>query len=618
MKKYYTYSLTVVIFFILCVITLLYSMHRDSTHIPTIQAKNGAIDISTAIEKGQPVNLNGEWLFFYNEYLFNEQIQVRHSQGLPINVPAYWELKKFNTQASSAYGYGTYYLQVTIGKTAEPLAINLPTIGTAYRLYVDNELRLSVGDAGRTKAQTRARYQPQILLLTTDKAIINLTFHVANYDYSKGGIWYPIKMGKAPALFQEHKLSAMHSMFLGGFLLAIALYNLILFTQRKSDTLPLVFAFLCIIVGLRELFVQNYVILNYLPNLTLVQLTKIEDLTFFLAAPLIMHFNYHSFSAYFNKRVLVATYAVGLLLSLLLVTKELESSSTSLLVMQLLSPLYIAYILLITVKACVSQQKGAHVLLAGSFIFAFCVINDILYAHEIIQTSYFASLGLTIYVLSQSYMAGIKFNQGFLQSNHLSKQLKRRNQALEKFNLYLEAKVSERTGELALANVNLQQIAHTDALTQVSNRHGIDAVIKQEEARFKRSGTPYSLATLDLDHFKGVNDQYGHDAGDLVLKECALIIQKHIREQDKLARWGGEEFIVLLPETELHGATIFAEKIRHSIAQATIEINGISIPITTTVGVVEVRPNESFADVFKRSDLALFKGKEQGRNKVVC
>ena len=616
MAKHYTYSVTVIIFFILCVIAFFYGVqHTTTPHIT--HAKNGAIDISTVIEEGQSVNLNGEWLFFYNEFLSNEQIQARHSQAQSINVPGYWKLEQFDTQASSTHGYGTYHLQVTIGKTAEPLAISLPTIGTAYRLYVDNELQVSVGEVGSSQAQTTAAYQPQILLLTTNKAVINLTFHVANYDYSKGGIWYSLKMGNAQALFQEQKISSMHSMFLGGFLLAVALYNLILFMHRKSDTLPLVFALLCVTIGLREFFVENYTILNYLPNLTLVQLIKIEYLTFFLAAPLIMHFNYLIFPAYFNKRVLHASYATGLLLSLMLVIQKLESTSSVLIIMQLLSPLYIAYILLITAKACYAQQKGARVLLAGSFIFAFCVINDILYTYEVAQTGFFSSLGLTIYVLSQSYMVGIKFNQGFVLSNHLSKQLKRRNLALQKMTLYLETRVIERTNALTQANTHLQHMAHTDALTQVPNRHGIYPVIEQEEARFKRSGTPYSLATLDLDHFKTINDQFGHDAGDLVLKRCALVIKKQIRDQDKLARWGGEEFVVLLPETGLHGATILAEKIRHSIAQAAIEINGTLIPITTTIGVVEAQPDESFDELFKRSDIALFKGKEQGRNQVV-
>ncbi|MFT6984671.1 MAG: diguanylate cyclase (GGDEF)-like protein [Psychromonas sp.] len=617
MAKPYTYSVTVISFFILCVIALLYTAQRGVTNILSIQAKNGAIDISTAIEKDQSVNLNGEWLFFYNEFLSIEQIKARHSQGQPINVPAYWNLEQFDAQANSDQGYGTYYLQVTIGKTAEPLAISLPTIGTAYRLYVDNELSLFVGEAGRTKAQTTGAYQPQILLLTTDKTVIDLTFHVANYDYNTGGIWYSIKMGKVQTLFQEQKLSSMHSMLLGGFLLAIALYNLILFTQRKSDTLPLVFALLCLTLGLREFFVQNYLILNYLPNLTLAQLVRIEYFTFFLAAPLIIHFNYLIFSAYFNKRVVIASYGTALLLTLMLVIQKLESTSTILLVMQLLTPLYIAYVLLITAQACHAQQKGAQALLFGSFVFAFCVINDILYAHEFIQTGYFSSLGLTIYVLSQSYMTGIKFNQGFVLSNHLGRQLKRRNLALEKMILYFEKRVIERTNALAQANTHLQQLAHTDSLTQTANRHGIYPVIEQEEARFKRNGIPYSLATLDLDHFKDVNDQHGHEAGDIMLKECVLTIQKHIRDQDKLARWGGEEFIVLLPETKLHGAAILAEKIRKAIAQLEIKVNGTQMAITATIGVVEVEPGESFDATLKRSDIALFKGKAQGRNKVV-
>lgn len=617
MEKKYTYRVTIIIFFSLLVMTLLYIAQRDTANIPSIQAKNGAIDISAAIEKDQSVNLSGEWLFFYDKFLSTEEVLARHSQGQAILVPAYWNLKKFDTQANAVHGYGTYYLQVTTGKVGKRLAISLPTIGSAYRLYVDNELQLSVGDAGRSESQTRAIYQPQIVLLSTDKPVMNLIFQVANYAYSQGGLWYPIKIGKAENIFQEQKIRSMRSMFLGGFLLAIALYNLILFSQRKVDVLPLVFALLCIILGLREFFVQDFLILNYLPNLTFGLLIKIEYATFFLAAPLIMHFNYLSFPSYFDKRILAASYAAALLLTLILVLQDLNVASTLLLIMQLLSFLYIGYILLVTVKAGYQQQEGTQVLLVGSFIFAICIINDILYTREIVRTGFFASFGLAIYVLSQSYMASIKFNQAFMWSNHLSKQLIRRNLALETLSQSLEAKVAERTDELAQANTHLQQLAHTDPLTQIPNRRGISPMIEQEEARFRRRGIPYSLATIDLDHFKQVNDQYGHDAGDLVLKKCTLIIKNKIREQDKLARWGGEEFIVLLPETNLQGAIMVAEKIRQSIEQATIEMNGKAIPITSTIGVVQAQPNELFDAVFKRSDIALFKGKEQGRNKVV-
>lgn len=611
MPRHYTFTILSV--FILSVLALLYS--KQSPNLPTVQAKNGAIDISRSIKENGSQTLNGEWLFFYNEFLSNEQVQARHLQGQAIEVPRNWQLGQFDAQADPSHGYGTYHLQVTIGKKAEPLAIRLPIIGTAYRLYVDNELLLSVGKAGRTKAQTTARYQPQVLPIKTKNEVVNITIHVANYDNEWGGIANPIKIGRVQSLFNEQKINSMQSMFLGGFLLAVALYNLILFSLRKSDALPLIFALLCLTLGLREFFVQNYIILNYLPDLTVSQLIKIECLAFFLAVPLIMHFNSLSFPAYFNKRVLSATYGAALLLSLMLLALGLEKAS--LIIMQMLLPLYIAYMLFITAKACHAQQKGAAVVLAGSLAFAFCAINDLLFSYQMISTGYFNGWGLAIYVLSQSYMAGIKFNQGFLQSHRLSKQLKKHNIKLQNLTLQLEDKVTERTNALAQANINLQKLAHTDTLTQVPNRLGMHWVIEQEQARFSRSGVPYAIAMIDLDYFKSINDQFGHDAGDEVLVKCALVVQDTIRQQDKLARWGGEEFIMLLPETDLQGATIVAERIRLAIAQSVVEINDVKISITATIGVVEALPGESFDAALKRSDIALFKGKEEGRNKVV-
>lgn len=128
-----------------------------------------------------------------------------------------------------------------------------------------------------------------------------------------------------------------------------------------------------------------------------------------------------------------------------------------------------------------------------------------------------------------------------------------------------------------------------------------------------------SLMIVDIDHFKNVNDQFGHNFGDLVLLEFAKILTKKIRVQDICVRWGGEEFVVLLPDTHLEKATEIAERIRKSVDSSVIldKVSGESVDVKCSVGVAENSLDENESDFFHRADLNLYTAKESGRNRVV-
>lgn len=159
----------------------------------------------------------------------------------------------------------------------------------------------------------------------------------------------------------------------------------------------------------------------------------------------------------------------------------------------------------------------------------------------------------------------------------------------------------------------LEQLATTDALTGIGNRHWFEAQLKEELARMKRYGSKLSMIMFDIDHFKRINDTYGHDVGDEVLREIVRRVRSHVRESDIFCRVGGEEFILLLPDTGLKEAMILAERIRKSIAEDPIEPVG---RVTISIGVVEVHPDEDVKILYKRLDSALYAAKRKGRNRV--
>jgi len=163
-------------------------------------------------------------------------------------------------------------------------------------------------------------------------------------------------------------------------------------------------------------------------------------------------------------------------------------------------------------------------------------------------------------------------------------------------------------------NRELQNISSMDALTGLYNRRYFDDVFEREYKTAQRYHTPLSLLLLDLDHFKDINDQYGHLIGDDVLKHFAAILEKNVRETDSAARWGGEEFIVLLPQTTVHGAASVAETLLKQVS-ATEFVN--EIHMTVSIGVVEMAIDDDTDNLLKRLDKALYRAKKDGRNRVV-
>ena len=160
---------------------------------------------------------------------------------------------------------------------------------------------------------------------------------------------------------------------------------------------------------------------------------------------------------------------------------------------------------------------------------------------------------------------------------------------------------------------NLEQLASTDRLTNAWNRRRFEEAIEGEIHRFHRYGHPISLMLLDIDHFKRVNDNYGHQEGDRVLKQVADCIFTCIRKSDSLTRWGGEEFIVLMPNTGLSYASMIAERIRTHIAAQSFATVG---NVTVSIGVAEFHLNSSHEDWLDRADRAMYTAKREGRNRV--
>lgn len=194
----------------------------------------------------------------------------------------------------------------------------------------------------------------------------------------------------------------------------------------------------------------------------------------------------------------------------------------------------------------------------------------------------------------------------------LTERYKKQLRQLEKI-----ARISDRYQSMMRElNEGLKEASSTDALTGISNRRSLMERLKIESGRAERLSRPMTVALADVDRFKSVNDAFGHDMGDKVLVEIAQVVQACVREYDLCGRWGGEEFMVIMPEIGVGEGTRVVERMRDAIADLKVNAGDSVLHLSASFGIAERQPGEDVFETVKRADAALFEAKRGGRNRL--
>lgn len=203
-------------------------------------------------------------------------------------------------------------------------------------------------------------------------------------------------------------------------------------------------------------------------------------------------------------------------------------------------------------------------------------------------------------------------------------------QALREAKNSLEDMVSQRTRELQEVNRKLQlevdeharardalaEAARIDPLTGLFNRRAMAELMEYQVARATRHRSPFCFLLGDIDHFKEINDRHGHAVGDRVVKEVGGLLKSSVRSEDLVARWGGEEFLILLPDTDLEGGTVLAEKIRSALMSTTFLPESLAVSVTMSIGIAVFHHGQEIDDCIRLADDAMYRAKEAGRNVI--
>jgi diguanylate cyclase (GGDEF)-like protein len=171
--------------------------------------------------------------------------------------------------------------------------------------------------------------------------------------------------------------------------------------------------------------------------------------------------------------------------------------------------------------------------------------------------------------------------------------------------------------EITINNRELYTLANTDPLTNSLNRRSMMAQLEKEKEQVDKGSKPFSLIMLDVDDFKLINDEYGHDCGDFVLVMLTEKIRLGLRKSDLIARWGGDEFLIMLAETDLANGEIVAEKLHSRVINSPCIYHEVDIPVTITLGISQCDRNTGIGSGIRKADLALYRGKQAGKNRVM-
>ena len=566
--------------------------------------------------------LNGMWRFYPNEFVSYEEILETSTPDDPIylNVPQAWNNQMVDGAYLRPYGYGTYQLDLHIDHINNPvLALRIGDFFSAYELYWNDVLISSNGTLGKSRQDSSGYLGPKVAVIQTDRSHNILTLRISNFQQSNGGAWGKLQIGEPDDIYTMTIRNVGFQMFFTGLLFIIGWYHIILYLILREENSALIFGLFSLTLSLRQLSIEARMINHVFPDMPFGIKLSIEYMTFYIGVTLFAIFLYMVYRDIFSKMIIRVIQVVGFGLGFLVLVTPPWIFTRSLVYFQYFTILIVFYTVYIVIRGIRTQQKGSDILLFGAMAILFAAINDLLNNYRIIDTGYSMSFALMVFLFCQSVVIANNNAGTYYKALFYADKNKAINKELNELNMSLEQKVADRTKELETKNRSLARLTKVDRLTGLYNHTTITGKLNEliDDVRrgVEEGQIPLAVAMLDIDHFKAINDTYGHQAGDGVLEKISETIDVSIRKSDLLGRYGGEEFMLILPDTELQVAVEVLERVRMQVEDMRFDQEALGV--TISAGLVALKPDENGAAVIKRADNLLYEAKNTGRNRVV-
>ncbi len=553
----------------------------------------------------EPTSAAGVWRFHEGDDMAWVDPAMDHSRWGHILSPRDWRRQGFGD--FTGIGWYRAVIQFDMSNPAmegdlHQVAVGMGKIHSAYELYVSGEYIGGVGSLPPSPRimHDRLRIYPIPRHLIDDDGKMLLAVRVwrdstLGRSSTAGMYEVPVRIGTAVDLTRTMFIPEVRTLMLVIMYLVFGVYHLYLFARNRRSTEFFWFGLSSFLVSIYCLEVSQW--RHLFPIISYEAHKKVEYsiLYLFAATGIQMVWSLLQYKPSRYQRWYQLTHVA--LAALILIVPGQAILVYSLFPWQMLAILGLMGVMVHVLWESLHGNKEARTMLPGWAIFLGIGLNDILVAQGVLQNERWLSLGFAAVMISMLLSLANRYSRMY---NHL------------------ETEVRERTRELQETNEKLVETARLDALTGLLNRRGFAQKLEAEIARVMRTRRNFVLIMADIDHFKLFNDQHGHACGDYVLREIAALLRNQLRDVDIMARWGGEEFTFLLPETSLEGGAVLAEKLRSAVEQHQFNYrDNIILNLTITMGVAQYYQGMSIDDCLARADQALYEGKEAGRNRVV-
>ena len=603
-----------IIFFVLLLLTAFWS----KPPINNIKSHDGVINLQGVdFNEKTVVELSGQWAYYQGIFAFPEDFEedfFTKSKEL-VDIPMVWDALTAYTKDKPGNFYGTFRLNVEFDKTiTQPLSLKLNGIMTNYRVFINGKSYGAVGIPGRTEKTSTPDTTTKIITFIPDSNKVEIVLQVSNFHHYIGGISDHLLLGSKDAITSLRERNISFEFFLFGAIIMMALYHLGIFLSNKFGTSPLYFAMFSSLIALRIIVMGEKIFLTLFSFCSYDVLIKLEYLTFYAGFPIFLLYIQSLYEDTCNKKINIFYYTTSAIFISLIILFKVSVFTCSLPFFQAITFSGIIYVFYVLSKAVKKREEGAGLFLFFITLFCIAVISDILYINGLIEVGPFTPFAFFIFIFFQAFLLLKKFVASFDKVEHLAIKNKAISSELKELNTDLEKKIDERTAELKIKNEKLAELAVTDGLTGLYNHKHSYERLDVEIGRAKRYNTNLTIGMFDIDHFKSVNDTYGHQTGDEVLKIVADCISSSIRDIDVAGRYGGEEFIFIMTNSDKKGTMVCFERIRKKVEALTFSEENLKV--TISCGLAEFN-TETAAELINIADQRLYIAKESGRNRIV-
>lgn len=426
-------------------IILIVFFHCKDSVPSKVLAEKGVLDLRSWDFEKYPASLDGEWEFFPGDFIDPSGQDVAQAKRF-IRVNGVW-----NKEMNGGDGYASYRLKILLPeKRTFSLAMQIPEAGTAYSMSVNGVLSASNGSVGKTKAESVPEHLPRFISFSNNENIMNIVFHVSNFHYTEGGLWYSISLGEEKQMRSIRENRLLQTMFLCGSISIMAIYHFAVYFFRRKDRSALAFSLFCAAMDFRLLGFNEKILNHIFTGNSFLILNRIEYLAYYLAVPFFASFQQSIFPQEFNRTALKTFWAVSSVFCLIVLLTDSSFYTHSAFYYHIYVFIFMMYTTFVMVQAVRKNREGSKIFTFGLFVLFAGTVNDILHSMAVISTKYMAPQSLFAFIFIQSVMLSRRFSKGFDLAENLS-------QELTELNVDLEKKVTERTMELSLQKERAEQ-----------------------------------------------------------------------------------------------------------------------------------------------------------------